>query len=110
MAVTGQDGLPPLEKAGNVLLPQVTLNLSLRLPPTVDPRAAQQALREAVEPDPPFGAKVTLHFHEPAAGWNAPPLAPWLGEGAPPRLHGGVEPTGDVHGRGRLDPVHGDAG
>ena len=80
MAVTGQGGLPPLEKAGNVLLPQVTLNLSLRLPPTVDPRAAQQALREAVEVDPPFGAKVTLRFHEPAAGWNAPALAPWLGE------------------------------
>lgn len=80
MAVTGQGGLPPLEKAGNVLLPQVTLNLSLRLPPTVDPKAAQQALREAVEADPPFGAKVTLRFHEPAAGWNAPALAPWLGD------------------------------
>lgn len=80
MAVTGQGGLPPLEKAGNVLLPQVTLNLSLRLPPTVDPRAAQQALREAVEVDPPFGARVTLRFHEPAAGWNAPALAPWLGD------------------------------
>lgn len=80
MAVTGQGGLPPLEKAGNVLLPQVTLNLSLRLPPTVDPKIAQQALREAVEADPPFGAKVTLRFHEPAAGWNAPALAPWLGE------------------------------
>lgn len=80
MAVTGQGGLPPLEKAGNVLLPQVTLNLSLRLPPTVDPKVAQQALREAVEADPPFGAKVTLRFHEPAAGWNAPALAPWLGD------------------------------
>ena len=80
MAVTGQGGLPPLEKAGNVLLPQVTLNLSLRLPPTVDPAAAQQALREAVEADPPFGARVTLRFHEPAAGWNAPALAPWLGD------------------------------
>lgn len=79
MAVTGQGGLPPLEKAGNVLLPQVTLNLSIRLPPTVAPKAAQSALREAVE-DPPFGAKVTLDFHEPAAGWNAPPLAPWLGD------------------------------
>ena len=79
MAVTGQDGLPPLEKAGNVLLPQVTLNLSLRLPPTVAPKAAQSALREALE-DPPFGAKVTLDFHEPAAGWNAPPLASWLGD------------------------------
>ena len=80
MAVTGQGGLPPLEIAGNVLLPQVTLNLSLRLPPTVDPKVAQQALREAVEADPPFGAKVTLRFHEPAAGWNAPALAPWLGD------------------------------
>lgn len=80
MAVTGQGGLPPLEKAGNVLLPQVTLNLSIRLPPTVDPKVAQQALREAVETDPPFGAKVTLRFHEPAAGWNAPALAPWLGD------------------------------
>lgn len=80
MAVTGQGGLPPLEKAGNVLLPQVTLNLSLRLPPTVDPKVAQQALREAVEADPPFGAKITLRFHEPAAGWNAPALAPWLGD------------------------------
>lgn len=80
MAVTGQGGLPPLEKAGNVLLPQVTLNLSLRLPPTVDPKVAQQALRESVEADPPFGAKITLRFHEPAAGWNAPALAPWLGD------------------------------
>ncbi len=80
LAVTGQDGLPPLEKAGNVLLPQVTLNLSIRLPPTVDPQAAQRALRKAVESDPPFGAKITLDFHAPAPGWNAPPLAPWLEE------------------------------
>ena len=79
LAITGQDGLPSLAKAGNVLLPQVTLNLSFRIPPTVDPAAAQAAIREIVERDPPFGAKVTLHFHEPAQGWSAPALAPWLG-------------------------------
>ena len=79
LAVTGQDGLPSLAKAGNVLLPQVTLNLSFRIPPTVGPAAAQAAIREIVERDPPFGAKVTLHFHEPAQGWSAPALAPWLG-------------------------------
>ena len=79
LAVTGQDGLPSLAKAGNVLLPQVTLNLSFRIPPTVDPAAAQAAIREIAERDPPFGAKVTLHFHEPAQGWSAPALAPWLG-------------------------------
>ncbi len=78
LAITGQEGLPPLEKAGNVLLPHVALNFSIRLPPTVDPAAAQAALREAVETDPPFGATVTVRFHEPAQGWNAPPLANWL--------------------------------
>ncbi len=79
LAITGAGGLPPLEKAGNVLLPQVTLNFSIRMPPTADPLAVQREIRELVETDPPFGARVSLHFHEPAAGWNAPPLAPWLG-------------------------------
>ncbi len=80
LAITGAGGLPPLEKAGNVLLPQVTLNFSIRMPPTADPLAVQREIRELVETDPPFGAGVALHFHEPAAGWNAPPLAPWLGD------------------------------
>ena len=102
LAVTGQGGLPPLAKAGNVMLPQVTLNLSMRLPPTVDPLAAQEALREVVLNDPPFGARVQLDFHEPAPGWSAPPLAHWLGQA--------LEETGHSHGRGRHDPVHGNAG
>ena len=79
LAVTGAGGLPPLEKAGNVLLPQVTLNFSIRMPPTSDPEAVQREIVELVQTDPPFGAKVTVHFHEPARGWNAPQLAPWLG-------------------------------
>src|SRR5690606_22058879 len=36
LAVTGVDGVPPLEAAGNVLRPATALKLSLRLPPTVD--------------------------------------------------------------------------
>ncbi len=78
LAITGQEGLPPLEKAGNVLLPYVALNFSIRLPPTADPAKAQAALKKAVEADPPFGATVSVHFHEPAKGWSAPPLADWL--------------------------------
>ncbi len=77
-AITGAGGLPPLERAGNVLLPEVALNFSIRLPPTVEPAAAQQALRSVVEADPPFGAEVTVEFHDPAKGWSAPPLAEWL--------------------------------
>ncbi len=80
LAITGAGGLPPVEKAGNVLLPQVTLNFSIRMPPTSDPHAVQREIRDLVEKDPPFGAKVSVHFHEPAQGWNAPPLASWLDE------------------------------
>ena len=36
LAVTGQDGMPSVEKAGNVLLPHLTWKLSLRLPPTLE--------------------------------------------------------------------------
>ena len=36
LAVTGADGLPSIDSAGNVLRPKTSLKLSLRLPPTVD--------------------------------------------------------------------------
>ena len=80
LAVTGQEGMPALKDAGNVLRPYTTLNLSLRIPPTLDPNRARSVLEELLTKDPPYGAKVTLDFHEPAPGWNAPKLAPWLGE------------------------------
>jgi acetylornithine deacetylase/succinyl-diaminopimelate desuccinylase-like protein len=80
LAVTGQEGMPALKDAGNVLRPFTTLALSLRLPPTVDPTAAQETLQKLLTENVPYGAKVSLDFSEPAAGWNAPPLAPWLAE------------------------------
>ncbi|MGH8226390.1 MAG: M20/M25/M40 family metallo-hydrolase [Steroidobacteraceae bacterium] len=80
LAVTGAEGLPPLEAAGNVLLPQIALKLSLRLPPAVNARAAAEALREALTRDPPYGAQVHWEPETPTSGWNAPPLAAWLAE------------------------------
>jgi len=80
LAITGQAGMPALKDAGNVLRPQTTLTLSIRLPPTLSPGAAQDALGELMGANPPSGARVTLDFHEPAPGWNAPALAPWLGD------------------------------
>jgi acetylornithine deacetylase/succinyl-diaminopimelate desuccinylase-like protein len=80
LAVTGADGLPPVVSAGNVLLPELAVKLSLRLPPTCDAARAQRAVCEALEREPPYGAQVC--FEEPSAngGWNAPPFAPWLEE------------------------------
>jgi acetylornithine deacetylase/succinyl-diaminopimelate desuccinylase-like protein len=79
LAITGQDGIPLLKDAGNVLRPYTTLALSLRIPPTLDPRRARDVLDELLTRDPPYGATIMLDFHEPAPGWNAPALAPWLG-------------------------------
>ncbi|MGP8033462.1 MAG: M20/M25/M40 family metallo-hydrolase [Steroidobacteraceae bacterium] len=80
LAVTGADGLPPVGSAGNVLLPQIAVKLSLRLPPTCDAARAAQAVREALERDPPYGAEVRFEAGSATAGWNAPAFAPWLEE------------------------------
>jgi len=79
LAVTGADGLPPVRSAGNVLLPELTLKLSLRLPPMCAPARAAAAVKAALERDPPYGAKVTFNGSG-SPGWNAPPFTPWLEE------------------------------
>lgn len=78
LAVIGADGLPPLANAGNVLRPSTKLKLSMRIPPRVDPHKATQALKAALEKDPPYGAQVTFSATSPSQGWDAPPTAPWL--------------------------------
>jgi acetylornithine deacetylase/succinyl-diaminopimelate desuccinylase-like protein len=78
LAVTGADGLPLPADAGNVLRPKTVLALSLRLPPTVAGPAAARALKEILEADPPYGAKVTFEPGQAASGWHAPPTARWL--------------------------------
>ncbi len=78
LSVTGAEGLPPLESAGNVLRPCTAVKLSLRLPPTTDAREAVEPLRAALLRDPPNGAEVRLDLEKTANGWNAPAMAPWL--------------------------------
>jgi acetylornithine deacetylase/succinyl-diaminopimelate desuccinylase-like protein len=79
LTVTGQDGMPSMTQAGNVLLPQLSYKLSLRLPPTLDADKASAAVARVLEHEPPFGTRVTV-TSSGANGWNAPPLAPWLDE------------------------------
>jgi acetylornithine deacetylase/succinyl-diaminopimelate desuccinylase-like protein len=78
LAVTGADGLPPVASAGNVLLPQIAVKLSLRLPPTCDAARAAHAVRDALEREPPYGAQVSFDAGSATGGWNAPAFAPWL--------------------------------
>ena len=78
LSVTGADGLPEVENAGNVLRPGTQVKLSLRLPPSVDAEEAGKKLKSLLESDPPYGAQVHYEPESAASGWNAPPLADWL--------------------------------
>jgi len=78
LAVTGQEGMPDLVNAGNVLLPYTLLKLSFRLPPTVDANDAAVAVKAALEADKPPLAKVEFEADSSMAGWNAPAIATWL--------------------------------
>ena len=78
LSVTGADGLPSIATAGNVLRPGTALKLSMRCPPTCDATAAGKRLKELLEADPPYGARVHFEADQAGNGWNAPPLADWL--------------------------------
>ena len=83
LSVTGVDGFPALQNAGNVLRPYTAFKLSLRLPPLVDGHEASVRLKALLEDNAPYNARVTFHPDGRAGalgatGWNAPDLAPWL--------------------------------
>ncbi|ANZ37206.1 peptidase M20 [Lentzea guizhouensis] len=78
LSVTGAEGLPLPDDAGNVLRPYTSLVLSFRLPPTASSSAALEAVRTLLTTDVPYNATVELSRVEAADGWNAPELAPWL--------------------------------
>jgi hypothetical protein len=78
LSITGVDGIPAIENAGNVLRPHTSLQLSIRLPPTCDNEAALAAVEKIVTSDPPYGAHVTTAHGQSAPGWSAPSFAPWL--------------------------------
>jgi acetylornithine deacetylase/succinyl-diaminopimelate desuccinylase-like protein len=78
LAVTGADGLPSLDSAGNVLRPSTALKLSLRVPPTASGKKAGESVKRLLEADPPYGAKVSFKLEKDGSGWNAPRLSDWL--------------------------------
>ncbi len=78
LSVTGANGLPALTDAGNVTLPQITLKLSMRVPPSCDIKIATQALKKALESDSPFNAHVQFEVDDSGAGWDSPTETSWL--------------------------------
>ena len=78
LTVTGADGFPAIADAGNVMRPQTSFKLSMRIPPLVNPEKAASVLKETLLKNPPYHAKVSFRVDDGSKGWNAPLLSPWL--------------------------------
>ena len=78
LSVTGAEGFPNFQDAGNVLRPYTAFKLSLRFPPLVDAGQAVHELKALLEDNAPYQAKVTFEGGGGATGWNAPATAPWF--------------------------------
>ena len=78
LSVTGAEGFPSLQDAGNVLRPYTAFKLSLRLPPLIDAGMAVAQLKTLLEDNAPYQARVTFEGLSGATGWNAPSTAPWF--------------------------------
>lgn len=78
LSYTGMDGLPSTQTAGNVLRSHTTVRLSLRTPPSVEPKDVAAYLEKELTRDAPYGAKITFKCEKAQKGWQAPKLAPWL--------------------------------
>lgn len=73
LEVTGITGYPEARVSGNITVPSITLRLSMRIPPQVEAGPAKEAIKRALEENPPYGARVV---YEPASsdqGWFAKP-------------------------------------
>lgn len=75
LSYTGIDGVPPCSNSGSVLRPFTSMNLSLRIPPTLPHEQAVEFLTRILTTDVPYNAKVSLRFDGPASGWESPVLS-----------------------------------
>ena len=78
LAITGQDGLPSVGSAGNVLRPFTTLKLSMRLSPVQEADEVFKKVKEILTTDVPYGCKVTISGESTGSGWCMQDLKPAL--------------------------------
>ena len=78
LSYTGQAGMPDLVQGGNVLRPKTSIKISLRVPPTLDATSLDRKLKDLLESDPPYGARVEFEPEKGAGGWEVPKVDAWL--------------------------------
>lgn len=70
LTVTGIEGLPDLNNAGNLLQPEIKVRCSIRTPPKVNCEIASAAVKKVLLENPPYGAKVTVIEQSCDNGWE----------------------------------------
>lgn len=78
LSVIGVEGMPAFSHAGNVVRPLTSVYLTMRIPPLLDVNELAQELKEVLENNPPYGAKVSFNILKSSSGWDANSIAPWL--------------------------------
>ncbi|AJC50385.1 M20/M25/M40 family metallo-hydrolase [Coxiella endosymbiont of Amblyomma americanum] len=78
LSIIGIDGLPTAKNAGNVSIPFLKVILSMRLPPTIDAQKASIVLKNTLEKDPAYHAKISFSPKFSSNGWVSPSLSHWL--------------------------------
>lgn len=69
LCVTGCDGIPSIQDGSNVMRTKTALKLSMRIPPGVDAESIAKDLKEVLEANPPYGAKVSYTLGAAGNGW-----------------------------------------
>jgi len=87
LTITGVEGIPTLEKGGNVLRSYTSLKLSLRLPPTLHASKAAPKLKQLLTENPPYQSKVEFTIEKAGSGWSTPTMKPWLKESVTSSSH-----------------------
>lgn len=70
LAVTGCDGVPCVAEGSNVMRTKTALKLSLRIPAGIRAEDVGKALKEELERDPPYGARVSFNLLSTGSGWE----------------------------------------
>lgn len=65
--------------AGNAVRPSISVRLSMRLPPTMNPEVAREAMIKVLSTDVPYNAKVSFAGRG-GPGWCMKELEPYLSD------------------------------
>lgn len=74
LSVTGFEGLPNFEKAGNVIYKELKLRCSLRLPPTLNSAKAAEIVKAKLTEAEPYNSQVEVSIAGAGNGFDAPKL------------------------------------